>query len=425
MAQSQKETFPCGTPKPEAETTTEPTSGSDAAPEHDLRGKPVTGRPITSDMTTFDVLRDSMPAFGGRLVSNVYRILERVVEEDVPLVIAIAGPVTVSRQHHAWLIPLLKMGHVAYLTVTDAICYHDGHDILKQDDAPVIYETLIEGLDLEYRKANIIRVTDCGFDERILFDQDRMISAILMQPEFQRKMAGPEFRHLLGLWYGKLEKATGTQPGLLSTCADLGIPVFCGAPGDGSTFLNATKLRAMRDAGIIPRFDFELDIYAEVLESCAYHLWGLRTGKKQLAVLILGGGVCKNFTLQPEPALSQIFLLDNIRGYDFDVQIVGAQVTDGSLTSCKPAEAHTWGKVSKEALVASTESVNGADYSTIMPFIVHGLLQRRAEAMNRHPHRLYDKRDGLVAELMNEIKTKGPELLESIRFPLVPAPAAG
>jgi len=35
---------------------------------------------------------------------------------------------------------------------------------------------------------------------------------------------------------------------------------------------------------------------------------------KSLAVLILGGGVPKNYSLQPEPALSQIFFLKNIRG---------------------------------------------------------------------------------------------------------------
>ncbi len=368
-------------------------------------------------MTTGDVLLNCCPAFGGRLISNVYRILEQVIRDDIPLIISIAGPVTVSRQHHAWLIPLLRMGHVAYLTVTDAICYPDGHDILQKGDLPVIYETLIEGRDREYRDAQIIRVTDCGFDERVLFDQDRMTSAILLQPEFQKKMAGPEFRHLLGLWYGRLEKVMCAQPGLLSTCAELGIPVFCGAPGDGSTYLNAMKLRAMRDAGIIPYFDFELDIHAEVMESCAYHLWGLRHGKKQLAVLILGGGVPKNFSLQPEPALAQILLLDGIRGYDFDIQIVGANVSDGSLSSCKPAEAHTWGKVSAEALATSTESVNGTDYSMIMPFMVHALLQRGFK--RKQPHRLYFKRDELMFALLDEIRAKGPQLLESIRFPLV------
>ena len=91
---------------------------------------------------------------------------------------------------------------------------------------------------------------------------------------------------------------------------------------------------------------FEIDVHREVFESCAYHFWGLtQSERRQIAVLILGGGVPKNFILQPEPTLSQIFLLDGIRGYDWDAQIVGAPVTDGSLTSAKPNEAYTWAKV--------------------------------------------------------------------------------
>lgn len=382
-----------------------------------LRGKAVVGKPMTAEMTTDEVILNCMPAFGGRLVNKTYRILKEIVKNKIPLIIAMAGPITVSRQHHAWLIPFLKLARVAYITVTDAICYHDGHDILKRGNAPVIYETLIEGLDEEYRKAEIIRVTDCGFDERILFDQDRMTSAILLQPEFQHRMAGTQFRYLLGKWYGKLEKVVGAQPGLLSTCADLEIPVFCGSPGDGSTYLNAMKLRVMRDLGMIKRFDFELDVHAEVLESCAYHLWGLRNDKRKLAVLILGGGVPKNFSLQPEPALSQIFMLSHVRGYDYDVQIVSAQVTDGSLSSCKPGEAHTWGKVSLDALTASTESVNGADYSMLMPYIVHGLLQ--SNEPSKQPLRLYQKRELLVEKLMGAIKKKQGKLMKSIHFPAV------
>ena len=64
-------------------------------------------------------------------------------------------------------------------------------------------------------------------------------------------------------------------PGLLSTCHRLAIPVFVGAPGDGSVFLNSMKLWAMQQAGLIPDYAFDLDLHAEVFEACAYHRWGL------------------------------------------------------------------------------------------------------------------------------------------------------
>ena len=84
----------------------------------------------------------------------------------------------------------------------------------------------------------------------------------------------------------------------------------------------------------------------------------------------------KNYNLQPEPALGQVLGIPNVRGYNFDVQIVTAPVTDGSLSSCPPAEAVTWGKVDKDTYLQSTESMQ-ADYSTVMPFIVKALLENR------------------------------------------------
>ena len=96
-----------------------------------------------------------------------------------------------------------------------------------------------------------------------------------------------------------------------------------------------------------------------------------------LGTLILGGGVPKNYNLQPEPALGQVLGLPNVRGYHFDVQIVTAPVTDGSLSSCPPAEAVTWGKVDKDIYLQTTESMQ-ADYSMVMPFLIKALLDNRA-----------------------------------------------
>ena len=126
-----------------------------------------------------------------------------------------------------------------------------------------------------------------------------------MRPEFQKKMTGTELRYRLGSYYAEQEQRTQVEPGLLSTCNRLGIPVFVGAPADGSVFLNSMKLWAMKQAGLIPDYAFDLDLHAEVFEACAYHYWGLfQSDAKAMATLILGGGVPKNYNLQPEPALS-------------------------------------------------------------------------------------------------------------------------
>ncbi|MBM3814790.1 MAG: hypothetical protein FJW20_24455 [Acidimicrobiia bacterium] len=397
--------------------------------------RPVEVRRVDECNSLDELFRDCLPAFGGAFLRRVYTILDTAIGKGCPITLSIAGPVTVSGQHQTWLIPLLESGWVAYLSTTDAVCYHDGHRSLNGLKQSPIHEVPIFGDDAALREEGTIRVTDMAFDEKILMDQDRFLSALLQRPEFQRKMSGTELRNRLGAWYARQEKRNKVTPGLLSTCHRLGIPVFVGAPGDGSVFLNSMKLWAMRQAGLIPDYAFDLDLHKEVFESCAFHYWGL-TGQpsKSLATLILGGGVPKNYNLQPEPALSQILGLPKISGYQFDVQIVTSPVTDGSLSSCFPGEAVTWGKVDKDTYVQNTESMQ-ADYSTVMPFLVKALLDNRARYERqpkkyardqkaqgylrpREGYRLYDRREELCAKLNKAVARNGEWLLDSLRYPL-------
>src|SRR5258706_11588374 len=252
-------------------------------------------------------------------------------------------------------------------------------------------------------------------------------------------MTGTELRYKLGAVYAEQERRNGVAPGLLATCHRLALPIFVGAPGDGSVFLNSMKLWAMKTAGLIPEYGFDLDLHAEIFEACAYHRWGLFDHPVHaLATLILGGGVPKNYNLQPEPALGQVLGLPDVRGYNFDVQIVTAPVTDGSLSSCPPAEAVTWGKVDKDTYQQSTESIQ-ADYSMVMPFLVKALLDNReryagmAKSIGeedlfrqepkargylrpREGDRLFSQREELSQRLLDAVRDNKEWLLASMRW---------
>lgn len=390
--------------------------------------------------TLDEIFTSCLPAFGGAYIRRIYKLLDQAIGAGCPLTLAIAGPVTVSGQHQSWLIPLLETGWVAYLSTTDAVCYHDGHRSLDEHPDP-IFEVPIFGDDGALRDEKTIRVTDMAFDEDVLFQQDRFMTACLLRPEFQKNMTGTELRYLLGNVFAAQERQNGVEPGLLATCSRLAVPILVGAPGDGSLFLNSMKLWAMKQAGLLEGYDFSLDLHAEVYESCAYHYWGLFDHPAHsLATLILGGGVPKNYNLQPEPALGQVLGLDGIRGYTFDVQIVSAPVTEGSLSSCPPAEAVTWGKVDRDTYQSTTESAQ-ADYSMVMPFLVKALLDnreryaRRAQEIGeealfqedpkaagylraREGYRLYEKRGGLVATLTGKVQENGDWLRKTLRYPL-------
>ncbi|MFO0554834.1 MAG: deoxyhypusine synthase family protein [Polyangiaceae bacterium] len=387
-----------------------------------------------------ELFESCLPAFGGGYLRRFYRIFDEAVGAGVPLTLAVAGPVTVSGQHHAWLNPLLETGWFAYVSTTDAVCYHDGHRSLD-GHGEAVHEVPIFGDDGALRDDKTIRVTDMAFDEDVLLDQDKLVTAALQRAEFQHRMTGTELRNRLGQLYGVQENKNNVAEGLLALCHRMAIPVFVGAPGDGSVFLNSMKLWAMRRAGLISDYGFDLDLHAEVFEACAYHYWGLFDTKEQaIGTVVLGGGVPKNYNLQPEPALGQVLGLPDVRGYLFDIQIVSAPVTDGSLSGCPPAEAVTWGKVDKDHYMQTTESMQ-ADYSMLMPFVVRALLENReryakwAERMGedalfeKHPkargylrpktgYRLYDKRDALVERLVGEVRKNSEWLLETLRYPL-------
>src|SRR3984893_9792591 len=179
--------------------------------------------------TLHDLFTHCLPAFGGAFLRRIYTILDHAVGMGCPFTLAISGPVTVSGQHQAWLIPLLETGWIAYLSTTDAVCYHDGHRSLDGRKNP-IFETPIWGDDGALRDERTIRLTDMAFDEDVLLDQDRFLRAVLLRPEFQRTMTGTELRHRLGAFYTQQERANRVAHGLLSTCHRLALPGVVGRP---------------------------------------------------------------------------------------------------------------------------------------------------------------------------------------------------
>jgi deoxyhypusine synthase len=387
------------------------------------------------------LFEDSLPAFGGSDVRRVWQLLDEAIGKGIPMSLAISGPVTLSGQHQTWLNPLLETGWFMLVSTTDAVCYHDGHRALNGAEKRPFFRVARHGDDGALRDESTIRVTDVGFPEETLLEQDRYLRALLQLPEFQRKMSGPEFRNLLGRRFALQEKANDAGEGLLALCARKAIPIFVGAPADGSVFLNSVYLWALERC-FGDAFRFELDLNLEVFESCAFHRWGTLT-HGAIGTLILGGGVPKNFNLQPEPTLSQILGLEGVPGYLYDIQITTAPIHDGSLSSCPPAEAVTWGKVDKDAYTSTCVSLQ-ADYTMVMPFLAKALLEKRArfarwrERMGekalfaKHPaakgylradegYRLMDRREELVRALLEELKGMERELRAGLGYDMAGA----
>jgi len=358
----------------------------------EMLGKPVATRPIEECASMHEAFMNLPRACGASTMSRAYSILHRAVSEEVPLVLAISGIGSLSNQTRFWINSMVRAGYIAAISTTDALVYHDGHDALRVTPKGRAVERPVREVDPNgddglYRDNRVIRVYDVGFKEEILEEQDRVTRWMFGQPEFQHKMTTTERNYRMGKVYDALEQVRGVESGLVSTCYQYGVPIFVGAPGDGSNSLGMLPLR-MNSELWGEEFGFEYDPLADVLESCAYHFWGLFSNPvKELGILIMGGGVPKNFALQPEPSLLQNFMLDEgkyeVRGYKYDLQITSAPVSDGSLSSCPPAEAVSWGKVDRDTYRDTTVSVYG-DYTQLFWPLAYALFEQRKKLQEQH-----------------------------------------
>ena len=220
-----------------------------SAPSSPAGRHPVKVRRVDECGSLDEVFLHCLPAFGGAYLRRIYTILDQRHRHGLP---ADAGHLRAGdrfRPAQAWLIPLLETGWVAYLSTTDAVCYHDGHRSLdaSQRSHP-------RGLDLQRRR----RAARRGHHPRHRhglrrgraarpgsLHQRRAGAARVSEEDDGNRTALPAGRALRRAG----GRRTACAAGLLATCHRLAIPVFVGAPADGSVFLNSMKLWAMRQAG--------------------------------------------------------------------------------------------------------------------------------------------------------------------------------
>jgi deoxyhypusine synthase len=370
-----------------------------------LKARTVEPKQITGKESPRELFDTAFPAYVGRQVRTGYELMRRSIKDDCTVFLTMSGAMTPAGLHQSCVIPMIEQGMVSCLTTTGANLYHDAHRIIGH----AIREVNPNAGDVALRLSHIIRIYDLGFWEDVLLDTDRLFSAIVQKPEFQRKMTTPEFHYLLGKELYRLEKALKVKrPSLLSTCYFYGVPVFVGAVQDGSIFLNVVKLkRVLGDA-----FKLEIDVNDDVYAMAAVQHYANHHFSKKMAVWMLGGGVPKNYTLQGEPLLDQILNV-HTNGFDIDVQFCVDPVDNGALSSCPASEGHTWGKVSAECAELCSQYVK-ADVTTVVPFVTSALLSEKG--IHREPRRLMDKLDEAVEYLDKAVARQHESLMKTIVF---------
>lgn len=355
--------------------------------------------PITGKESAAELLANAFPAFVGRQVRTAAQLMDRSTREGHAVFLTMSGAMTPAGLHRSCIVPMVQRGFVDCITTTGANLYHDAHRVIGH----AIREIAPDAGDTMLREERIIRIYDLGFDEDVLLDTDKLFSKLLLHEDFQRRMTTAEMNWLLGKHLAAIEKELGAeQPCLLSAAWQADVPIFVGAPQDGSIFLNVVKLKAL----LGDAFKFELDVAADVYQMAALQ-WVVQQ-EGQTAVWILGGGVPKNYTLQGEPTLSQILEVD-ARGFDIDVQFCVDPVDNGALSSCPAGEGHTWGKVTAEYVYSSVYV--HADVTAVVPWLVHTLF---ATHEGRPHKRLYARLGEMKAALDADVLGRRDALLAGL-----------
>ncbi|MFW9929436.1 MAG: deoxyhypusine synthase [Candidatus Thorarchaeota archaeon] len=317
-------------------------------------------------------------------------------DSKVTIGLTLAGAMTPAGLGISSLIPLVNNGYLDYLISTGANLYHDIHFALNY----ALYQSHPFHDDVQLRKDGIIRIYDILFPAQVLYDTDAFVRNLMKAPPFQKTMGTSEFHFLIGNAVNQIEEQLNTKgSSLLAACYRNNVPVFTSSPGDSTFGLNLAAENLLEGSKC------HIDPSIDVNETSAI-VWDAQSTGGESAVIILGGGSPKNFILQTEPHLIEIFGLP-ARGHDYFIQMTDSRPDTGGLSGATPSEALSWGKIDPENL--SKTIVVNIDSTVGFPILVSYLLSK-CESKKKKEY--YQKLNKITEILRNDAKKYSPPVKE-------------
>jgi deoxyhypusine synthase len=350
-----------------------------------LSGKPIRYYRPQGGRDIVRLVDDGFQAFNaGRLAEACHIFTEKMLapRNNTTIGLTIAGAMTPAGVGGC-VIELMDRGLVDFVISTGANLYHDLHFALNftlRRGSPFLN-------DVELYEAGVIRIYDVLFPATVLLETDAYIRDFIVRSGLNRPMATSEFHELLGR--DLLERFPGCEEySVVARAALAGVPIYTSSPGDSSIGMNIAYHELMNDS------QFMIDPNKDVNEVCAL----VRAGK-QNGCIILGGGSPKNFYLQAQPTLWEVYGIHK-GGNDYFIQITTDQVVWGGLSGATPSEAVSWGKVNPGVLPDTV--VAYCDSTVAFPIFCEYAI---ASANGRRPRKeLLRHRTRLVEELAAEAK---------------------
>ena len=282
------------------------------------------------------VKRMSHCGFGARRLSEAVDIYEKMLSGDFTKFLTISGAMVPAGMRNI-VSDLIRKGHVDVLVITGANLVHD---IIESFGCHCLGTP--ESDDAALRAKGMSRIYDV-----FLRDQDFVAFEDLMQkiiPETDKILSGRELMAILG---SRIED----EGSILRSAFDMNVPVFCPALPDSMIGLQAWMFSQTKKLTV--------DAFADIKEIVDICYESPRSG-----ILIVGGGVPKNFALQ------SMLLTPN--SFDLAIQLTTDTPENGGLSGATLSEAVSWGKISENARFVTVYG----DATITLPMLVAATLER-------------------------------------------------
>jgi len=151
---------------------------------------------------------------------------------------------------------------------------------------------------------------------------------------------------------------------ILRAAYEEGVPVFCPALCDSAIGIGLTHLYSQRDVnGQNP------GVFIDQIRD-NYEIAQIKLKSEVTGAIYVGGGVPKNYIQQLEPLLDTMGY-KQVDGHKYAVQITTDDPKWGGLSGCTFEEAQSWGKITKDAQMATVY----IDSTIGLPLIVGAFIQ--------------------------------------------------
>jgi deoxyhypusine synthase len=267
-------------------------------------------------------------AFQSRNLAKACNIYEHMLKDkDCTIILCLAGSL-VSAGLKKIIIDLVENNMVDTIVSSGAI-------IVDQDFFEGLgfshYHGFTNADDNKLRELMIDRIYDTFIDEEDLRSCDMTINNIAdsLQP---RAYSSREFINEMGKY---LEESQKDAESFVLSAYEKNVPIFCPAFSDSSAGFGLVFHQTKKKDHIT------IDSVKDFKE-----LTKIKTKSKETGVLIVGGGVPKNF-VQDTVVAADILGIDSPM-HKYAVQLTVADERDGALSGSTFKEASSWGKVNQD-----------------------------------------------------------------------------